>query len=384
MKLVTILGASNQSMLTQNGMQPLTRVHLAKGTRVYAYGAGMCKQEFVVYDEKMNAVEIGKPEDVSEEVLDNYFSATKKLDDTVRPHSKKFGIGFYYDDEQTEPICEDVIRDSLERATRVQEFAERKEQRKMQEEESEHKKLIKDYKYLERCNWLDHKTCGRNIRTELKRNFPTTKFSVRYSSFSGGDEYSISWEDGPTEKQVDAIVGKYADKHPDPYSYGDYWDTEPSQFNHLFGGVSYVMTSRKISAEAIAKLSEEFEGLTDDNVTTYEYNDEVAYRSAHSCVGMSKTDVLRAVAHSRDLQEKPRKKRNVESPKPTQSEDGSVFNVVKYNDKCVVVVGDTRKIKDSLKEMGGRFNAKLTCGAGWVFPMKKREEVEEFINSLNM
>ena len=32
--------------------------------------------------------------------------------------------------------------------------------------------------------------------------------------------------------------------------------------------------------------------------------------------------------------------------------------------------GDTKAIKDLLKQLGGRFNSHLSCGAGWVFSKK--------------
>jgi hypothetical protein len=38
-------------------------------------------------------------------------------------------------------------------------------------------------------------------------------------------------------------------------------------------------------------------------------------------------------------------------------------------------------VKDQLKQMGGRFNSKLSCGCGWIFSNKVREDVERFISS---
>ncbi len=50
------------------------------------------------------------------------------------------------------------------------------------------------------------------IRAELKTHFPGIKFSVKSSSYSGGASIAIGWTDGPTEKAVDTIVGKYEGK----------------------------------------------------------------------------------------------------------------------------------------------------------------------------
>lgn len=47
------------------------------------------------------------------------------------------------------------------------------------------------------------------------------------------------------------------------------------------------------------------------------------------------------------------------------------IKVINYNDKCVVLVGDTKSIKDELKQHGSKFNPYLSCGAGWIFSKKK-------------
>ena len=60
-------------------------------------------------------------------------------------------------------------------------------------------------------------------------------------------------------------------------------------------------------------------------------------------------------------------------------EDAPRFQIIDYSEKAVAVVGDTRDIKDKLKELGGRFNPRLSCGAGWVFSKKQRAEVEKLL-----
>ncbi len=44
------------------------------------------------------------------------------------------------------------------------------------------------------------------IRRAIKAEFPNTKFSVRSKTYSGGASINVSWTDGPTYKQVDAIT----------------------------------------------------------------------------------------------------------------------------------------------------------------------------------
>lgn len=60
-------------------------------------------------------------------------------------------------------------------------------------------------------------------------------------------------------------------------------------------------------------------------------------------------------------------------------EDAPRFQVIDYSEKAIAVVGDTRDIKDKLKALGGRFNPRLSCGAGWVFSKKLRAEVEKLL-----
>lgn len=70
------------------------------------------------------------------------------------------------------------------------------------------------------------------------------------------------------------------------------------------------------------------------------------------------------------------------------SNDPNSLMVMDYSDKSFVVHGElTRKYKDNLKAMGGRFNKKLTYNeknmVGWVFGLKNKEKVMEFVMSVN-
>jgi len=56
---------------------------------------------------------------------------------------------------------------------------------------------------------------------------------------------------------------------------------------------------------------------------------------------------------------------------------------VDYSDRSFAVFGDTKPIKEELKQLGGRFNKYLkhdgVTKAGWIFPMKDRDDVEQLI-----
>jgi hypothetical protein len=56
-------------------------------------------------------------------------------------------------------------------------------------------------------------------------------------------------------------------------------------------------------------------------------------------------------------------------------------NIVNYSEKSFAVTGDTKPLRHGLKKLGGCFNGRLSCGAGWIFSNKKREAVEAFLAS---
>lgn len=82
-----------------------------------------------------------------------------------------------------------------------------------------------------------------------------------------------------------------------------------------------------------------------------------------------------AAAEGRFLckQEKTAKKKNI------KVEGVEIFD---YSEKSFAVIGETKPLKDDLKKLGGRFNFRLKCGAGWIFPKTKIEEIKEFLNTL--
>ena len=124
------------------------------------------------------------------------------------------------------------------------------------------------------------------IRAELKVAFPETKFSVRSKSFAGGDDVSISWDDGPKTLEVSAITDKYQYGHfdgmDDSYRYSNNREDIPQS--------KYVMCQRHISDETHAKikadLAKRFAIDMDDEVAVqaqfHAWSDQVIYREFSS------------------------------------------------------------------------------------------------------
>jgi len=91
------------------------------------------------------------------------------------------------------------------------------------------------------------KEVHKNIRADLKKYFPTTKFSVT----GDYDAVRIRWTDGPQLNTLRNFIIKFESYSTD--FTGDYRDPTPSAFNDVFGGKKYVFTERCVSDEAILK-----------------------------------------------------------------------------------------------------------------------------------
>ncbi|MCE7039182.1 hypothetical protein [Dyadobacter sp. CY312] len=50
-----------------------------------------------------------------------------------------------------------------------------------------------------------------------------------------------------------------------------------------------------------------------------------------------------------------------------------------YSEKAIVVRGETKQIKEELKALGGRFNFRLTGGAGWIFSKRDEQKVKALL-----
>lgn len=66
-----------------------------------------------------------------------------------------------------------------------------------------------------------------------------------------------------------------------------------------------------------------------------------------------------------------------EEPKAAEEVSAEGLQLVDYSDRALAIIGDTKPHKDTLKSLGGRFNFRLKCGAGWIFPKTKAEEINQ-------
>lgn len=230
--------------------------------------------------------------------------------------------------------------------------------------------------------------CASAIREELKKEFPSVKFSVKSSNFSGGDSVRISWENGPTTLEVSSITSKYQygrfDGMTDMYEYSNSREDLPQS--------KYVQTQREISEEINNIVFEALRGFYSDDTPDHLIKQDcyrIIYKTAipvgATVTGAEQTgqngiieDFYRlTMLLPETSQNEPKETPNFEAIEVKAGE----VQIIDYSEKAIAVIGDTKPIKDKLKELGGRFNFRLTCGAGWIFPKTKLEDIEKFLTT---
>lgn len=305
--------------LGKSGFERLSEhPELPKGTIVYAFGACMEQSRWATTGNGDEIVKLS-PND-SESYFSNPFNT---LDEYCKPISEKFGIGFYYDLDAPRATDEEIAQ-AIERGNDF--IREREEEKNRAEEESKRarEEVIKKYgaiydqpsgKYM-----TDAVLVAKHIRQDLTNAFPGQKFSVRKADYS---TINIEWQDGPTREEVEQIAGKHERICSRDRWNDDLWDHNDTAFTSVFGGVNYIFYYRETAPE----------------------NREIS------------------------LYTKPEPKQNKTNKTETIKAEG--VQIIDYSEKAIAIVGDTRAIKDTLKTLGGRFNAHLTCGAGWIFSKSK-------------
>lgn len=68
----------------------------------------------------------------------------------------------------------------------------------------------------------------------------------------------------------------------------------------------------------------------------------------------------------------------------TNKPQSTEIYIVSYSEKAIAVYGNTRPIKETLMQMGGKFNRKLTINdqvcAGWIFPKRAEGILRSVLN----
>lgn len=336
-------------ILTRTGLEILDKTkEYPIGLKIYAFGAGMSDSVYCVTSprDQRGLQEVCL---VTKYHEGDYFSPITTIDERTRPVSKKYGIGFYWDDKENFIYPKDAVGRIKAKAQRETHEIELRVLAKKEADRKEQECLPSQYPYL-KTNPKDYKELRANIMADLKHSFPNRKFSIKKRGY---DCIYICWTDGATEEEVSKIQYRWED-HKTDYT-GDYRDYDPSNFNIVFGGINYIFLEREMSPE-IEKLRDDLKEMREwEERDLYQAFRTMFYKTSFPVVyenlRIERTEMMGGQLHelykiAYDVPEK---------VTPTKIEVSGV-EIIDYSEKAIAVIGDTKPIKDQLKELGGRFN----------------------------
>lgn len=225
-----------------------------------------------------------------------------------------------------------------------------------------------------------HAHAAQQIREKLKAAFPEVKFSVTSDSYSGGNSVHVEWKDGPTTSMVEDISGAYQygsfDGMTDCYNYTNSRDDIPQ--------VKYVQEQRTMSDTTKQFIETELKRIWGDRLQQYEIERRAYQIFARAAIPVGATlKTVELMEGDEVLTFEPMERESAERPAPPALKEGQTIAVMKYSDKSIVVTGEgTREIKEQLKALGGKFNFRLSCGAGWIFPATKQQQVIDLLKEI--
>lgn len=206
---------------------------------------------------------------------------------------------------------------------------------------------------------LSTKEIAANVRAYAKKNFPEFKFSVRSEWSMYTDSLHIELKEGTCIPFVEG--SRSAERgYMSTMNTVKGWekDLTPEIFKVLDAVTTYASSFRY-----------------DDSDGMQDYYDTNFYLSIK--VG-DEYKVIEPKAKKSSV-----KAEKVEEAKEVEAVTVEGIEVVDYSEKAVAVFGDTKAIKDQLKELGGRFNPALKYNgekrAGWIFSKKQADKVKELI-----
>jgi len=353
------------------------------GLKIYAFGFANCESIYCITSPRL---ENGTQEMclISNYYEDAYFAPVQFIDEYSRGISEKFGIGFYYDDVDNFSYSPAKIAAAIRRAKYLTAKIIAKETAQAEADRKELENLPALYPHLRPITNDNNGYQAEkwNLVQELKKHFPDQKFSFK-KGYS--DSIDIYWTDGLTEDHVREVSRKFV-AYENDWS-GDFRDYAPSNFNRVFGGFKYVSENREMSPEVEA-LKDYFND--NDQIAEYErpriirqiwWDVEIPkgaknFRLEPNGQNCGQWHEFFDLKFDVETQNEPQKKQDQpEKPEKKASKPVADVQLVDYSDKSFAVIGETKAIKDTLKELGGRFNMYLKCGAGWIFPNSKKQAV---------
>lgn len=206
---------------------------------------------------------------------------------------------------------------------------------------------------------LSTKEIAAKVRAFAKKNFPEFKFSVR-------SEWSMYTDSMYIELKAGTCVPFVEGSRSKERGYMSTMSTVKGWENELTPEMFSVLDA--ISTYANSYRYDDSDGMQD-------------YYDTNFYLKIKVSDEYQII--------EPKVKKN--APKKEQEENANVvepvtvegLEIVDYSEKAIAVFGDTKAVKEQLKEFGGRFNPSLNYNgekrAGWIFSKKKADEVRELL-----
>lgn len=206
---------------------------------------------------------------------------------------------------------------------------------------------------------LSTKEIAAKVRSYAKKNFPGFKFSVRSEWSMYADSMYIELKEGTCI----------------PFAEG----SRSAERGYLSTMSTVKCWEKDLTPEAFKVL---------DAVTTYansfRYDDSDGmqdYYDTNFYIHIKVSDEYKVIEPK--AKKSSVKAEKVEEAKEVESVAVEELEIVDYSEKAIAVFGDTKAIKEQLKELGGRFNPSLNYNgekrAGWIFSKKQVNKVRELL-----
>lgn len=206
---------------------------------------------------------------------------------------------------------------------------------------------------------LSTKEIAANVRAYAKKNFPDFKFSIR-------TEY------GTSSMYIELKSGTNV-----PFIEG----SRSAERGYMSTMSSVKAWEDELTPKVFAALN-----AVSNYASSFRYNDSDGmqdYFDTNFYIHIEVSDEYKVI-------EPKAKKSSIKTEKAEEAKEMEAVTVeglemVDYSDKAIAVFGDTKAIKEQLKELGGRFNPSLNYNgekrAGWIFSKKKADEVRNLMAS---
>ena len=269
--------------------------------------------------------------------------------DLIRPLSEKFGIGIYYDDANPKFL------DPLETAALLTKAKEKKA-----EEEKKAKEAKEAREEYERIAKIGAERLRPLVPTDAKAVIIGTLRVSECDSYTDYYDYSIARTVilgfSKHTRNLFSEMRKHAANFEGTAYLAEYNADYEHRENYSMGDGMY-LGKHKYSGWTVEK-----EPICD--------LEKFIERYAHTA-GDEANLCMKAPQRENEAQQ------------PTATVDPSTLSleIVEYSEKAIAVFGDTRPIKDVLKDLNGLFRANLTYKgerrAGWIYSKKQEQKVRE-------